>query len=177
MNDAVDLPAGIDNVPEHIYVTISGITPNDLSKDTYYGVEINGSGWLATVNLTPRFAYYDAYSIVQQPSCPPGQVVGMNPGGGVNCLVSTPASNYTGSDISVTVIKGNIPTVQDLTVYKTISPGTYTVDLMDDAYGMKSYRFKFPTIFSSHLPWTSSTLFTIPPISRETGMLPMALQK
>jgi hypothetical protein len=138
VNDAKDLPARIENVPKHIYVTISGITHNDLSKDTYYGIEINGSGWQATVNLTPRFAYYDAYSIVQLPSCPPGQVVGMNPGGGVNCLVSTPASNYTGSDISVTVTKGNIPTVQDLSVYKKISPGEYTVDLLDDAYGMKS---------------------------------------
>ncbi|HWS21034.1 MAG TPA: hypothetical protein VN227_00150 [Methanoregula sp.] len=185
VNDAVDLPAGIDNVPEHIYVTISGITPNDLSKDTYYGVEINGSGWLATVNLTPRFAYYDTYSIVQLASCPPGQVVGMNPGGGVNCLVSTPASNYTGSDISVTVIKGNIPTVQDLTVYKTISPGTYTVDLMDDAYGMKSSLqipdnlFLSPTLdkfdtlhYTSHIKGNGNVTYgftemnyTVPPIT------------
>jgi hypothetical protein len=38
VNDAVDLPARIENLPNHIYVTISGITSNDLSKDTYYGV-------------------------------------------------------------------------------------------------------------------------------------------
>jgi hypothetical protein len=139
MNDAVDLPARIENFPKHIYVNISGIIPNDLSKDTYYGVQVQGSKWLATVNLTPRFAYYDAYSVVQSvASCPTGRVISSNDGGTVSCLVSTPASNYTGSDISVTVIKGNVPSVQDLTVYKTITPGTYTVDLMDDAYGLKS---------------------------------------
>ena len=184
VNDAVDLPARIENLPNHIYVTISGITSNDLSKDTYYGVEINGSGWLATVNLTPRLATYDAYSVVQLPSCPPGQVIGMNAGGGVNCLVATPASNYTGSDISVTVLKGTIPTVQDLTVYRTISPGTYTVDLMDDAYGLKSALkipdnlFLSPTLdkfdtlrYTSHIKgkgnvtygYTEMT-YTVPPI-------------
>ena len=138
VNDAVTLPARIESFPRHVYVTISGITPEDLSKDTLYGIEINGSGWRATVNLTPRFAYYDAYSVMDLPSCPPGQVIGINPGGGVNCLVPTPASNYTGSDISVTVMKGIIPAVQDLTVYRNISPGSYTVDLMDEAYGLRS---------------------------------------
>lgn len=139
VNDAVDLPAHIENIPKHIYVNISGITANDLSKDTAYGIQVQGSGWLATVNLTPRFAHYDAYSVVQSASsCPPGQVISSNEGGTVSCLVSTPASNYTGSDISVTVIKGNVVSLQDLTVYKTISAGAYTVDLLDDAYGLKS---------------------------------------
>ena len=139
VNDAVDLPARIENLPKHIYVNISGITPSDLSKDTYYGVQVQGTGWLATVNLTPRFAYYDAYSVEQSvASCPPGKVISTNAGGTVSCLVSIPTSNYTGSDISITMIKRNVPSVQDLTVYKMISPGTYTVDLMDDAYGLKS---------------------------------------
>jgi hypothetical protein len=184
VNDATDLPVRIENLPKHIYVTLSGITADDLSKDTYYGVEINGSGWQATVNLTPRFAFYEAYSVVQLPSCPPGQVIGMNPGGGVNCLVSIPASNYTGSDISVTVIKNGIPTVEDLTVYRTISSGNYTVDLMDDAYGLKSSlkipgniflsttRDQFDALhFTSHIKakgnvtygYTEMT-YTVPPI-------------
>ena len=139
VGDAVDLPARIEDLPKHIYVNISGITPNDLSSVTYFGVQVQGSGWLAMVNLTPRFAYYDAYSVVQSvASCPSGQVISTNTGGTVSCLVSSPASNYTGSDISVTLIKGNVVSLQDLTVYKTISPGSYTVDLMDDAYGLKS---------------------------------------
>jgi hypothetical protein len=137
VQDAVELPARIESAPKHIYVTLSGITSADLSKDTYYGVEVNGSGWLATVNLTPRFTYYDAYRVEQLSSCPPGQVIGTG-SGGVSCLVSTPASAYTGSDISVTVIKGTLPSVQDLTVYKSITPGSYTVDLLDDTYGLKS---------------------------------------
>jgi hypothetical protein len=185
VNDAVDLPTQIVNLPKHIYVNISGITQNDLSKDTYYGVQVQGSGWLATVNLTPRFAYYDAYSIVQSvPSCPPGQVISTNTGGTVNCLVSTPAFNYTGSDISVTVIKGNILSLQDLTVYHTISPGTYTVDLMDDTYGLKSLiqypdnLFLSPTLdqfdtlhFTSHIKGNGNVTYgytemtyTVPPI-------------
>jgi hypothetical protein len=138
VNDAVDLPTHVENLPKHIYINISGITPADLSPETYFGVQVQGSGWLATVNLTPRFAYYNAYSVLQSvSSCPSGQVISTNPGGTVSCLVSTPTSNYTGSDISVTVVKGNVVSLQDLTVYKTISTGSYTVDLMDGAYGLK----------------------------------------
>ena len=165
VNDAVDLPARIENLPKHIYVNISGITQSDLSKDTYYGVEIYGSGWLATVNLTPRFSYYDAYSVVQSvSSCPPGQVISTNAGGTVSCLVSTPASNYTGSDISVTVIKGNVVSLQDLTVYHTISPGTYTVDLMDDAYGLKSLIQHPDDIFLAPTLDQFDTLYVTPHI-------------
>ncbi len=71
----------IESAPKHIYVTLSGITSADLSKDTYYGVEVNGSGWLATVNLTPRFTYYDAYRVEQTQFLSAGQVIGTGSGG------------------------------------------------------------------------------------------------
>jgi hypothetical protein len=48
--------------------------------------------------------------------------------------------NYDRSDIAITVRKGVVTTLQDLTVYSKATSGTiYTVDLMDEAYGLNTY--------------------------------------
>jgi hypothetical protein len=59
----------------------------------------------------------------------------MNPEGGFS---------YNSTDISITVIKDDKPTLQNLPVFRNItSGGSYSVDIMDPAYGLTSVM-EFP---------------------------------
>ena len=142
VQNSADLPAVVQNAPAHIYVNISGILPDDLNANTAYGTQVSGSGWIATVNFTPRLTYYTSYTVLpSQSTCPTGMIVSTNQGPPVtySCLFPTSALFYNWSDIGVTVLKNNVTTLQDVTVYRNISSdATYTVDLMDEAYGIRS---------------------------------------
>jgi hypothetical protein len=160
-HDSVNLPARIDTLPAHIYVTFSGITGRDLAADTSYGIQVNGSGWLAMVNYTPETTYYTSYvSTIEQSSyCTTvnGGQPTSNPdaSGQVYCLRAVPALFYNGTDILLTVYKGNTTTLQSVPIYRNVSSGIpYTVDLMDEAYGLKSAVPYPDTLFIANTLYT-----------------------
>ncbi|MCX6692285.1 MAG: hypothetical protein NTW33_09635 [Methanoregula sp.] len=133
----VDLPAQVNYTPNHVYVNIS--TPAVLNQNGIFGVTVNGTTWNTIINLTPRVSFYQNYVYVATNPCP------TSPNGSVleiannKCLVPINIYNYTRSDLTITITKGNIVTMQNYPVYENVVPGiTYTLDLMDDAYGLKS---------------------------------------
>lgn len=135
----VDLPAQVNYTPNHVYVNISNIQQTDLNQNGIFGVTVNGTTWTAIINLTPRVSFYQNYAFVNANPCPISQNGSVLDLGGNNCLVPINIYNYTRSDLTITITKGNIVTMQNYAVYDNVAPGTtYTIDLMDDAYGLKS---------------------------------------
>jgi hypothetical protein len=143
---SVALPAQVSYTPSHVYINISNIQPADLNQNGVFGVTANTAAWSATVNLTPRISFYQSYTQVSVPSgnlCPTspnGSVLDLGVSGATrNCLVPINLYNYTQSDLTVSITKGTIDTIKNSPVYENVVPGTtYTIDLMDDAYGLKS---------------------------------------
>lgn len=145
-HDTTELPAGIptliENRPQYLYVNISGIA----NVDCAYGVTVSGTGWNATVNVTPRQVITPVALPTQTTTCAPGTETGQyttGSGGGATtyyyCMNPIGGSVYNGTDISITVSKGGTTTLQDVPVFRNITSGrTYTVDLMDQAYGLDS---------------------------------------
>lgn len=147
-NDSVyysaDLPAQANFTPTHIYVNISGIQSSDLDSAGVFGATVNTTTWAAYINITPQVTFFQQYI---RKDMLPGLVCPTSPNGSVinlqsnqaGCLEPVNVFNYSHSDIQITVIKNNIVTMQNYPVYRSIGPGTtYTVDLMDEAYGLKS---------------------------------------
>jgi len=157
---STDLPGSFNYTPSHVYVNISGIQASDLSANGNFGTTVNTTSWAAYVNLTPQTTFYQWYKSVQPPAgitsnvCTGGSpdlnqngtaisvVTSSNTGVYVlyySCLVPMNTYAYNGTDITVTVKKGNVISMQNYPVYRNIRSGTtYTIDLMDDAYGLKS---------------------------------------
>jgi hypothetical protein len=125
---SVALPAQVSYTPSHVYVNISNIQPSDLNQNRVFGVTANTAAWNATINLTPRSVHYNETQTV---NCPMG--------GGACTISYREGERYTNTDITLSVAKGGILTMQDTIVYRNISPYTvYSIDLMDDVYGLKS---------------------------------------
>jgi hypothetical protein len=123
---SVDLPAQVNYTPDHVYVNIYGIQSGDLAPAGVFGVNVSGKNWAAYINLTPRMTYYQAVTLTGSGGLDPYK------------LGYQDAYNYNRSDLAITVKKGGITTIQDFTVYRNVSSGTiYSMDLMDDAYGLK----------------------------------------
>lgn len=140
---STDLPASFNYTPSHVYVNISNIQSSDLSANGNFGVTVNTTSWAAQINITPQVTYYQNYTFFDASRNPPYRCP-TSPSGvldlGYNqCLVPMTTYNYSGSDLTITVKKGNVVSMQNYPVYRNIRSGTiYTVDLMDDAYGLKS---------------------------------------
>ncbi len=143
---SANLPAQANYTPNHVYITLSGISPADLSGTGLFGVKVNTTKWAATVNLTPEVTYFTNYTSVSAgggPSCNPTDIgpVLVNNGGTFSywCLKSTSTSIYNGTDITLSISKGNVVMMQNYPVYKNINSGTnYTIDLMDGSYGLNT---------------------------------------
>jgi len=137
-----DLPSGVptilENRPQHLYVNITGIT----NVDCAYGVTVSGTGWNTTVNVTPRQVIIPLMLPRQTTECTEGAETGRYKEGGTDyylCINATGGSKYDGTDIGVTTIKGGTTTLQNLPVFQNITSGrSYSVDLMDPAYGLDS---------------------------------------
>ncbi|MEN6396210.1 MAG: hypothetical protein ABFC78_06990 [Methanoregula sp.] len=148
VHTTASLPLGsttmINVTPQHIYLNLTNIQQNDLQsqKPTSYGLQMSGTGWIAMVNLSPRMTVSNISTVTKQSTtCTSGQLTGTSGTGSGTfyyCLQTTTGTLYNGSDIAVSVLKNNGSTVQSLSVYKTISPGSYSVDIMDPAYGIQS---------------------------------------
>ena len=144
----------INYTPRHIYVSISGIQLADLSSSGIFGTTIRGTNWIATVNIThPQIAYTkwivttfsggsakdycEAYCLPNLSTvCTVIEGTGM-----CACLQPTDAyKRATISELQLSVSKNNVFTMKNYPIYDNITPGTaYTIDLMDEAYGLNSF--------------------------------------
>jgi len=147
---SLGVPTMINSTPQHIYVNISNILATDLqtATPTNYGLQMKGTGWMATINLSPRMTPYMKSTITtSSTACTSGQQQTGTSGTGVGtiyyCLNTAQGTLYNGTDISISVFKNNGSSIQSLPVYNTISTGNYTVDIMDPAYGIPSIM-QFP---------------------------------
>ena len=140
---SVDLPAYINFTPSHVFVNISGIQSSDLARDNIFGVNVSSTRWIAIVNLTPQVTFYQNYFMpTPLAACLPAQsengtAITVWGNGAYGCLVPINQFNYTGTDLTINIIKDNVTTMVNYPVYKKVAPGvTYSVDLMNDAYGL-----------------------------------------
>jgi len=143
VQDVTELPAGvptlIESRPQHLYVNINGIE----NVDCAYGVTVGGTGWNATVNVTPQYAVFPVTTSQPSSACPTGTYLTGSTGSGGGtlyyCMNPEGVFSYDGTIISITVIKDNKPTLQNLPVFRNITSGrSYSVDIMDQAYGLDS---------------------------------------
>jgi len=152
---SVDLPTTANYTLDHVYANISIPSSFVLNRTGNFGMTVNTTRWVATVNLTPQSTLYQWYKSVnsQTPQvnpCGPLYVTNPNQNGtaiqtvepqflDAVCLVPMNEYNYTGTDLTISITKGNIITMTKYPVYKNVVPGnTYSVDLMDSTYGLNS---------------------------------------
>lgn len=140
-----DLPATLNFTPSRVFINISGIQSSDLNANGVFGATVNTTFWKATVNLTPRVSFFQNYyqksGICQPADSQNGSAIQVlaSTVPTYNCLVPINIYNYSGSDLTVSIAKGNIVSMQNYPVYERVGPGpVYTIDLMDDAYGLRS---------------------------------------
>ena len=155
---SVGLPAQANYTPDHVYANISIPSSFVLNRTDNFGMTVNTTRWVATVNLTPQSTLYKDYVSILDSGCPNncnynnpcGDVPNANQNGtpinsvqSLNfypvCLVPINEYNYTGTDLTISITKGNIITMTNYPVYQNVVPGnTYSVDLMDSTYGLNS---------------------------------------
>jgi len=141
-----NLPVLVNYTPSHVYVNISGIQSLDLSASKRFGATVNTTSWAAYVNLTPVTTFYQFYqnypSANNRANCETtgnlqnGTVIFVSNG---YCYVPINAYSYNGTDLTLSVKRGGIVTMENYPVYRNLRAGTtYTIDLMDPAYGLTS---------------------------------------
>ena len=147
----LDLPAQVNYTPSHVYVNISYPQSLDPSTGGPYGATVNTTSWIAYINLTPQMTFYQYYKRVDVGTTTTCNQAGMNTYGpainvytgtssnsAYSCLVPTNAYTNT-TDLTLTIKKDGLVTIQNYSIYHNIQSGpTYTVDLMNDIYGLKS---------------------------------------
>jgi len=141
----------INYTPSHIYVTLSGISANDLSSGAIFGTTINGTNWVAMVNITPKLTLYTKWVVTKFSSmsdCDNYCLLNLTSGctvlkGASECACFQPADAYKYSNnaaLQLSVSKNNVFTIKDYPIYQNISQNiNYTIDLMDAAYGLNSF--------------------------------------
>jgi hypothetical protein len=122
-------PSGI-----RFYIDTTTASLSDVSVP--YGLDIKGTQqgdtrWEVLINLTPRFnfARYSTYT-------------GYNPmSGQLTGETIHEDYSYNRTDLTFTVIKGGNKTLDGFIIYSAVqnTPGNYSVNILDDAYGLKNY--------------------------------------
>lgn len=185
--DVTDLPAGvqtlIENQPQHIYVNITGI----VNVDCAYGVAVSGTGWNAMVNVTPQYVLSPITTSQSSSTCPAGTYLTGSTGTESSelfyCMNPEGSSIYNTTDTTITVLKGGKTTLHNLPVLRNITSGrTYSVDIMDPAYGLTSVM-EFPdtiTLANTYAGKNSGTItgsgnatYDYSPMRFESGAIPL----
>ena len=141
-----NLPAEANYTPSHVYANVTIGPSAVLDRTSSFGMVVNTTQWVATVNLTPRQTYYLWYDSQTgtQVNClgrsNNGTPIWIDlPGATDTCLVPMYAYNYTGTDITLSISKGSTLLMDKYPVYTNVQRGvTYAVDLMDSTYGLTS---------------------------------------
>lgn len=148
-----------ENPPDSLQILISGITSVGPTTTPSRAVIINGTDsrgipWRASINVTPRITYSINYSWYTHNLCPSESSVDAIVWLGTyswfaDCLVPSYVSNYTGTDITLSVWKNNTATVSDFIIFRSINStatAPYSVDLLDTAYGLDTSIRDTPAI-------------------------------
>jgi hypothetical protein len=141
----------VNATPLQLIVNITDSTPTDLTK-RYMQVQGQGQDWLVNVTVNPVTTYYE-----HTVSCPEGV-----------CTYQD-AYRYNRTDITIDVSKGSVMVLQGFPVYQNIQSATnYSVNLLDEAYGLKNF-IQYPTTisFSETDPTNRITSYGIVTISYE----------
>ena len=127
-------PLGNPSPPSNLtaYIdTLSPVTLSDISVP--FGLDLksiqsDGTNWEMFVNLTPRLTHYKyiQYSFDNN--------------GKYTSQTVVEGDTYNRTDLTITVFKEGSKTLDQYILYSNIqnSPGNYSVNIMDDAYGLKS---------------------------------------
>jgi len=185
--DVTELPAGvltlIENQPQHIYVNITGI----VNVDCAYGVTVSGTGWNAIVNVTPHYLLLPVTTPQGSSTCPTGTYLTGSTGTGGSelyyCMNPEGRVDYNSTDIAITVIKSDKTTVSNLPIFRNVTSGrTYSVDIMDQSYGLDSVM-EFPdtiTLANTYTGKNSGTItgsgnatYDYSPMRFESGAIPL----
>lgn len=142
-------PSGIT-----VYIDTTSASSGDLQYP--YSISVNGTqqgnqNWVAFVNLTPRFNYVKYYIYIG-PSNP-------------NELHEEYVYNRT--DLTLSVTKNGVKTIDQSIINANIGKGNYSINILDDTYGLKS----FVTVPSIQFTEISSA-----PAIRSTGGITYAYQ-
>jgi hypothetical protein len=135
----------INATPRQLNVNIYEPNPSDYSSGKRSVlVRPQGLNWSVNVTVNPRTTYY-------------------------NYTTTGPfqyhdAYMYTGTDITIDVTKGGVTTLQDFTVHQNINSSWYSVNLLDDAYGLKNY-IQYPITAVTFNQYDSRWLSPFPTIS------------
>ena len=139
----------VNNTPRHLYVTISGISSTDLSSGGIFGTTINGKNWMAIVNITPQNVFYYKWTKVAASAEMTETIchrysgaIWIKEGQGSDnvCLKPEPDYQYGGTELQLSVSKNNVFTMKNYPIFDNLTSGTtYTIDLMDEAYGLNSF--------------------------------------
>jgi hypothetical protein len=109
------------NAPSSLLINISTTNAN-WSDINPASIQITGNTWIASVNITRNVADCLNYTAT-----------------GGNNVNSTLLPNCFGSDITVTVVKNGVTSLNRAVVYSNINPTTnYSINLLDPAYGLPS---------------------------------------
>jgi hypothetical protein len=109
-----------------IYIDTSLSTSDELQRP--YSIAVNGTQhnnakWEAIVNLTPRFNYVNNYTYDDA-----GKKLDL-----------TTSYFYDHTDMTISVNKNGVKTIDEYIVNANIAKANYTVNILDDAYGLKPF--------------------------------------
>jgi len=144
----------INYTPRHIYVNISGIRSTDIDSLTdIFGTTITGTNWKAIVNLTPKNVFYYVWNtskcpenaatsciVIGRTSCIDSDQAFIKGSADYTCLTPRAQEKYGNTQLEISILKNNVFTFNKYPIYTNITAGTtYTIDLMDEAYGLNSF--------------------------------------
>jgi hypothetical protein len=140
-------PSGIT-----VYIDTRLASLSDLQRP--YSVSVNGTqqgnaNWEATVNLTPRYVHFNE---TQSVSCITG----------VCTITWIEGDRFNRTDMTISVIKNDVKTIDEYIINSNVGNGNYSVNIFDEAYGLKPYV----TVSSIQFTETSSA-----PAIKSTGKI------
>lgn len=107
--------------PSRIMINLQ--TTSDWNEHNPGSILINGSNWNAAISITPNIANCLNYTLNAT----------------TNTVSSTFLPNCNGTDLTVTVVKNNVKSLDRSVVYSNIYRNTnYSINLLDPAYGLSS---------------------------------------
>jgi len=140
----------LQNPPKHLFVNISV-----SDKKSPYGVRVYSTNWSANVSVIPRYEHYNETLTVDCTVL-------------TSCTVLTwkTVPSFTGTDITISLARGSMNVTDGYVVYSNIAPGTYSIDLMNDAYGLAPVIvYPAESVFATYGTGSTSEALIIYPYS------------